>query len=70
MREVASNMARTQGGVTIATEKADKMGVVMRYLRADEKESLGAISQCLLRYPHIATLVADPYELKVIWPSF
>ena len=64
MREVASNMSRTQGGVAIATEKADQMGVVMRYLRAAEKESLGTISQCLSRYPHIATLVTNPYELK------
>ena len=49
---------------SIATETQDELGVVMRFLRAAEKESLATISQCLLRYPHIATLVANPYELS------
>ena len=44
-----------------AAEKEDKLEVVMKYLRAAEKGALSTISQCLLRYQHISTLVANPY---------
>ncbi len=64
IKEVANNMASTEVGHTVATDTSDKLGVVMRFLRAAEKEAFNTVSQCLLRYPHIATLVDNPYDLS------
>ncbi len=63
MRDTARNFNGSCGGHTLAKEKADQLGVVMRYLRAAEKGALSTISQCLMRYPHICTLVSNPYNL-------
>ena len=64
MREVAIGFMGHEVGHSIATATSDKLGTVMKFLRAAEKESLSTISQCLMRYPHIAALVANPYELS------
>ena len=63
MRETATNMARSGVCQAAATETSDKLGVTMRFIRAVENASRGTISSCLMRYPHIATLIANPYEL-------
>ena len=63
MRSVSSNMGRTDSGSSVATDTSDKLGVTMRFLRASESESLGTISNCLVRYPLLSSLVANPYEV-------
>ena len=39
----------------------DKIGVVMRFIRASETGAAGAISDCILRYPYLKELVQNPY---------
>ena len=64
IRDVATNLAKTGEGLKIACDTADKLGVVMRFLRAAEKGALGTISHCLIRYPHITSLVNNPYNIS------
>ena len=63
MREVTSGLASTIVDLSEATETSDKLGLVMKFLRSAEKQSLTAMSQCLTRYPLIASLVDNPYDL-------
>ena len=63
MRSVANNMGRPDSGSSVAMDTADKLGVTMRFMRASESESLGTISNCLVRYPLLSSLVSNPYEV-------
>ncbi|CAK0876187.1 unnamed protein product, partial [Prorocentrum cordatum] len=62
MRDVASGLARESTGFQAATDDEDKLGVVMRFLRAAEQRCLSAISRCLIRYPRISEFVCNPYD--------
>ena len=61
---MATNLVHSNKTPTQAVDTDDKLGVVMRYLRAAEAGSLATISTCLLRYTHITQLVRNPYQLN------
>ena len=42
----------------------DRLGVVMKFLRASEAESPERISRCLTRYPLLGDLVTNPYDFQ------
>ena len=64
MRGVASNLITAVSGHTEATDTEDKLGTVMKFIRATEQGALGVISVCLVRYPALGTMVDNPYELN------
>lgn len=64
MRDVGMGLARDQTGLRAAADDEDRLGVVMRYLRAAEQRCPSAVSRCLVRYPRIAELVANPYAFE------
>ena len=66
MREAARNLTKSHEieDRSAATDTADKLSMVMRFLRAAERQALGTLSQCLLRYPDIASMVSNPYDLE------
>ena len=64
MKEAADGMNFRESGITMATDKPDQLGMVMKYLRAAERHALSEISVCLMRYPKIHELVDNPYALE------
>jgi len=61
MRAVAFRLDHSLGEPSAAVEHEDRLGVTMKMLRAIETESPGEVSRCFRRYPHLATLVDNPY---------
>ncbi|CAK0903838.1 unnamed protein product, partial [Prorocentrum cordatum] len=64
MRGVAENFGAPTVGLPLAEKAEDKLGAVMGFIRASELGFLTDISHCLLRYPHISSFVANPYDLQ------
>ena len=62
VKEVGSRLDREARGHTQAVELEDRLGVVMKYLRAVENGAPGEISICLEKYPHLKELVGNPYQ--------
>ena len=63
MREVAGNICKDASGWVLAVELEGRLGITMKFLRAIEQGMLGEVAVCLQRYPHLATLVDNPYEI-------
>ena len=40
----------------------DKLGATMSFVRAVEAGSITTISRCITRYPHLCSLVDNPYD--------
>ena len=63
MVSVSRNLARKTQGVSAVTTLGEKLGVVMKYLRAIERGTVGEVDVCRRLYPPIDTYVANPYRL-------
>ena len=61
MATVSRNLSRTSTGITAVITLGDKLGVVMKFLRAAERGVVGEISVCLQLYPDISQYVINPY---------
>ncbi len=64
MKKVADNFAASENLVPEALTIEDKMGTAMKFIRAVEAGAMGSISHCITRYPHLASLVANPYDIN------
>ncbi|CAK0893710.1 unnamed protein product, partial [Prorocentrum cordatum] len=64
MKEVAFRLDTDVGRPPAATDLEDRLGVTMKFVRAVEQGLAGAISSCLERYPHLADLIDNPYDVS------
>ena len=56
-------LTRSSPDISHAESAEDGLGVTMQFLRASEQGHFGSISTCLERYPHLKTLVTNPYDM-------
>ena len=59
--EVSQNLARAHSGLRAVESAGEKLGAVMKFLRAVERGIAGEISVCLQIYPGISSYVSNPY---------
>lgn len=61
IKEVARRLDESMGTPPPATSFEDRLGVAMKFIRSVEKGAVGEISSCIIRYPHLKSLVDNPY---------
>ena len=57
METVSTNLARDPLGIAAAQTTAEKLGAVMKFIRAVERGSIGELSLCLHLYPNISRIL-------------
>ena len=63
VRKVSSTSADpTTRKQAMAEDAEDRLGCTMKFIRAVESQSMHSISLAIERYPHLKTLVGNPYD--------
>ena len=65
IRQVSDTMEAEHGPVPAADTPEEKLGATMSLIRGIESTAPGAISRALARYPHLASLVRNPYDFSL-----
>ena len=61
MREVGLRLQQATGGFKQAVNMEDKLGTTMKCIRSVENGFMSGISVCIQRYPHLTSMVNNPY---------
>ena len=61
MRHAAKTLQWNHDANSEATTLEDRLGLTLRFIRALETGRIGAINECLLRYPKLKDFVRNPY---------
>ena len=66
IRQVSDSMATEPYAVEQAESITDKLGATMALIRGIESSSPGAVSRALEKYPHLTSLVRNPYDFSLM----